>query len=516
MWLAILLCMGVLFVWQTWVSPPPQQAPQQANQAQQVQQLAPAKTPQASNPNPGQPPLQAPSVTPQTRSPLAVKTFFSDAAKNQNEIQISNEPKFLQNWNIDEYSLNLTSISRQEGQISIAFDDPSLKYFATAQGVLDSQTGVWTYEDANLKVTRALVATQNPNVADLRIEGKFKTVQPKFIFITLSARGSEDDPEMRDRGFVFLNDGSLERALAYDTTSTVSGSGYSPWIGITDRYFLFALLAPQASGLQAKGLIQGTAIQKGADVNGSLYFPVSGPSLSLPLKLYFGAKELDRLRAVEPTLDLTVDFGMFTFVAYPLLRIMKWFHGIFHNWGVAIILLTLLVKILTFPLTYKSMKSMKKMAKLQPRIKLIQEKYKDDREALNREMMTMMKTHGYNPMAGCFPILIQMPVFFALYQVLYSSFELYKAPFMLWITDLSLKDPFYVTPVILTAVMYLQQKLTPATISDPMQAKMMQFMPIIFGVMMVTLPSGLTLYMLVNAAASIAQQLYFNKKFKDE
>ena len=126
--------------------------------------------------------------------------------------------------------------------------------------------------------------------------------------------------------------------------------------------------------------------------------------------------------------------------------------------------------------------------------------------------MTYMKGNGYNPVSGCFPILIQMPVFFALYRVLYSSIELYQSPFYFWITDLSLKDPYYITPIILTGVMWLQQKLTPNTITDPVQAKMMQFMPLFFGFMMISLPAGLTLYMLVNALASIAQQLYINRK----
>ena len=230
------------------------------------------------------------------------------------------------------------------------------------------------------------------------------------------------------------------------------------------------------------------------------------------MKVFFGAKELALLHEVEPTLDHTVDFGWFTVFAYPLLKIMKWFYQFFQNYGVAIILLTVLVKILTYPLTYKSMKSMKEMAKLQPRIKAIQEKYKNDRESLNREMLNLMRSHGYNPMAGCWPILVQMPVFFALYRVLYSSVELYQAPFAFWIHDLSIKDPYYVMPVLVSLTWYVQQKLSPQTITDPVQQKVMQFMPIIFGLFMITLPAGLGLYFFVNAALSIVQQLILNKK----
>lgn len=221
---------------------------------------------------------------------------------------------------------------------------------------------------------------------------------------------------------------------------------------------------------------------------------------------------MDIMKTVEPALEPTIDFGMFTVFAYPILKFMKWLHEVFGNWGIAIILLTLVIKIITFPLTYKSMKSMKKMAVLQPQIKALQEKYKDDKQTLNQEMISFMRTQGYNPLSGCLPILIQMPVFFALYQVLYSSIELYQAPFYGWIHDLSVKDPFYITPVLLTGLMYLQQKLTPSTITDPMQAKMMQWMPVMFGLLMINLPAGLTIYMLVNAGASIIQQFWINKK----
>ena len=193
---------------------------------------------------------------------------------------------------------------------------------------------------------------------------------------------------------------------------------------------------------------------------------------------------------------------------------MKWINTFVHNWGISIILLTLLIKLLTFPLTYKSMKSMKKIAKLQPQMNALKEKHKDDKEALNREMITFMKTQGYNPVAGCLPIVIQMPVFFALYRVLYSSIELYQAPFFGWIHDLSIKDPFYITPVLLTGLMWFQQKITPSTATDPMQAKMLQYMPLFFGLMMLNLPAGLTVYMLINAAASIVQQQYLNRRLK--
>jgi YidC/Oxa1 family membrane protein insertase len=251
---------------------------------------------------------------------------------------------------------------------------------------------------------------------------------------------------------------------------------------------------------------------EGSKARFSFVYPIQGSEILVKQRYAFAEKKKDILSAIEPTLDHVIDFGWLKAIAYPLLAIMKWFYSQFPNWGVAIILLTLLVKLATFPLTYKSMVGMKKMAALQPELKKIQEKYKDDKDALNREMMVMMREKGYNPLAGCLPIFLQMPIFFALYRVLYSAVELYQAPFFSWIHDLSSKDPYFVLPVLLTGTMVLQQKLTPNTVSDPVQQKMMTWMPVIFGVMMLQLPAGLSLYMLVNALAGILQQFILNKK----
>jgi YidC/Oxa1 family membrane protein insertase len=316
-----------------------------------------------------------------------------------------------------------------------------------------------------------------------------------------------EDHEVADRQLLLYQDASLTRLHLKDIKPVQDLPGATKWIAAQSRYFLFALITYESA---PRALAQSVPDSKHGKV--SLSYPITSNTLRIPMKTYFGPKEINALHSVEPTLDLTVDFGWFTLIAYPILKVMKWLFSVFGNWGVAIILLTILIKILTFPLTYKSMKSMKNIAKLQPQMNALKEKHKDDKEALNREMITFMKTQGYNPVAGCLPMLIQMPVFFALYRVLYSSIELYQAPFMGWIHDLSVKDPFYITPILLVALMWLQQKITPSTATDPMQAKMLQYMPFFFGLMMISLPAGLTLYMLVNAAVSIIQQQYLNKK----
>ena len=217
------------------------------------------------------------------------------------------------------------------------------------------------------------------------------------------------------------------------------------------------------------------------------------------------------LTLVDKTLVKSIDYGFFSIVAVPILELMKLIYKFIPSYGWAIILLTLLVRGIMFPLQHKSMKSMKRMQDLQPHIKKIQEKYKDNKELQNKEVMQFMKTHKVNPMGGCLPMLMQLPVFIALYKVLGNSVELYQEPLGLWITDLSAKDPYYVIPVLMGVAMFFQQKLSPKTTMDPTQAKMMLFMPIVFTLFMLNLPSGLTLYILFSTLFGIAQQLFINK-----
>lgn len=226
---------------------------------------------------------------------------------------------------------------------------------------------------------------------------------------------------------------------------------------------------------------------------------------------FMGPKSLKLLTSIDDSMAGIIDFGMFSFLAHYILKLMKLFYGVVGNWGVAIILLTLLVRTILLPFNIMSFRSMKSMQLIQPRLKEIREKYKDDRQALNTEMMALMRENKVNPMGGCLPMLLQFPVFIALYQVLGQSIELYQAPFFLWIHDLSLKDPYYVLPVLMGITMFVQQKITPTTM-DPAQAKVLMFMPVIFSLFMLALPSGLTLYIFVSALFGIAQQFYFLKE----
>lgn len=253
-------------------------------------------------------------------------------------------------------------------------------------------------------------------------------------------------------------------------------------------------------------------VQLNADIPGKkavaelVYKPVQvKPEMSFSEVFYVGPKSIDALKAVDPEMAQIIDFGFFGFIARPLLYVMKAAYAVVGNWGFAIIILTLLVRLCVLPFNIMSFRSMKAMQKVQPIIQNLREKYKEDPMRLNQEMMAVMKENGANPLGGCLPMLLQIPIFFALYRVIGSSIELYHSPFILWITDLSSHDKFYVLPVSMAVFMYIQQKLTPSTM-DPTQAKIMAFLPVVFTLFMLQLPSGLTLYMVVSTLFGIIQQ----------
>lgn len=228
---------------------------------------------------------------------------------------------------------------------------------------------------------------------------------------------------------------------------------------------------------------------------------------------YAGPKDLDILKRVDATLADIIDFGWFSWLAHILFDILRWFFSIFGNWGIAIIALTILVRIFVLPFHMMSYRSMKAMQDIQPQIKALREKYKDDQQRLNQEMMSFMKDNKVNPMGGCLPMLLQFPVFIALYRVFGQSIDLYQAPFGLWIHDLSMKDPYYILPVVMGVVFFLQTKLTPTTM-DPNQQKVMMIMPVMFAFFMAGLPSALTLYMCVSTIFGFLQQMYVMKDKK--
>jgi YidC/Oxa1 family membrane protein insertase len=280
---------------------------------------------------------------------------------------------------------------------------------------------------------------------------------------------------------------------------------------VGSQYFTQALLDKSPIMPEAKAQVN----HSGKFAQLMLNYPVLNKANGIQLEYmsFMGPKSHDILTALDPVMAETVNFGWFNWIARQILAMLRWFYEICGNWGVAIILLTIVVRILVLPFNVYSYKSMKAMQVIQPKIQALRERYKDDQQKQQQEMMALMRENKVNPLGGCLPVLLQFPIFIALYQVLGNSIELYQAPFGLWIHDLSLKDPFYILPVLMGVTMFIQQKITPNTM-DPAQARIMLMMPLIFTFFMVTLPSGLTLYMWIGAVFSVLQQLWFMREKK--
>ena len=271
--------------------------------------------------------------------------------------------------------------------------------------------------------------------------------------------------------------------------------GTLKWFGVDFNYHLFAVVLKEKTPAKYKTTGTGQLI---------IDAPVAVKSFSGDF--VFTKKNYDNLISLGDNLHLAVDFGFFAVLAVPILRGLQFIYKYIPNYGIAIILLTILIRLITFPLQYKSFKSMKKMQSIQPELQKIKEKYKDEPQKMQKETMDLFKKAGANPLSGCLPLILQMPFFFAIYRVLYSAVELVGAPFFGWIHDLSIHDPFYVLPILMGLAMLAQQKLTPQTTVDPTQQKIMMFMPVIFAFIMKSLPAGLVLYIFVSTTVGILQQ----------
>ncbi len=325
-------------------------------------------------------------------------------------------------------------------------------------------------------------------------------------------------------GVTLQKDGSLVELDAGDLEDKPVERGAIDWMAMSIPYFMGAVVPVGDTAKDAKRSVRGLA--EGGVMHGTLVEPplnlAPGQQKEVEYLVFYGPRDLEVLRPLGHGLANVVDFGWFDIIAKPMLAALNFLEGMIGNYGVAIIIVTIFVKILFWPLTAKSYKSMKKMQKLQPQIKKLREKYKDDKQRMNQEIMHMYKTYKVNPMGGCLPMIVQIPVFIAFYKVLGASIELRHAPFMLWINDLSAPDRLFpdlgipyvggipVLTLLMGASMFFQQKMTPTT-GDPTQAKMMMMMPIVFTFIFINFPSGLVLYWLVNNLLSIGQQYWTNK-----
>lgn len=311
-------------------------------------------------------------------------------------------------------------------------------------------------------------------------------------------------------GAAFLVDDKVVK----DTPDTeIERKGEVKWVALQDKYFLSVLIPSGASAAIAKK--EGDKLASSA-----VRFGPPHPQSDLSLQLFAGPKEYDTLKSFGIGLEDTIDFGWFIFgswsfvkaVAKPIFYVLRYLYEFTHNYGLSIILLTVGIKLMFSPLQYKSYKSMKQMQVIQPRVAAVQAKYKDDRDRLNKELIKLYRDHKVNPVGGCLPMVLQMPVFVALFNILFMTIDLRGAPFILWIKDLSIQDPYYILPIIMGMSMVAQQKMTPTTM-DPTQAKIMLVLPAFMTFLFINFPAGLVLYWLTNNVLTITQQVLTDRFF---
>jgi YidC/Oxa1 family membrane protein insertase len=377
------------------------------------------------------------------------------------------------------------------------------------------QKGEIRFDYANekgVKIEKVFVFQDGKYDLDVKItvwkEGK--TIEPRLVWGPGIGNPSVQEQKQRftgTNGIAVFAANKVFRLNDRKFKPELSSFNFVDWAAFEDNYFAALFLTTPQKGL-ASFLKQ--------DKENSSYFFLS---TSLPQKIYIGPKEIDTLTGLGQNSKKLINFGFFGWIAEILLRIMNYVHKGIPNWGVAIIIMTLIIKVIFFPLTYSSTRSMAKMQELQPKIKALRAKYKKakqdiaQRRQMNEEMMRLYKEHGINPAGGCLPMLIQLPFFWGFFRVLVVGIEFRQSPFVFWIKDLSARDPYYITPILMGATQFIQQKMTP-TSADPTQARMMLIMPVIFTIFFMNFQSGLVLYWLTNNALQIGQQAIINSMMK--
>ncbi len=528
--LAIVLSVAVMWIWTLWLAPKrPAKAPAPQKPATQKAQKAPAPTP-APGPKPVKLiPASSTGRLVKVDTPLVSVVLDSRGAVVR-KVVLKRYTRLPEGKGGPLVLLDITP--KEPGAMAwllpkAAKELATANYSCSATNLNLKQSPasvVFSLSRSGLKVTKTY--TFDPKTYAFKLQVELVNTSGKALEITpeLWLREYLNKAEANRYAFTGLQmyiDDKLVEEDKGDLEDGVLRSGALEWAGLAIPYFLEAVV-PHAKGKMAvRGWLEGGAMA--AAIVHPLVSLGPGAKVVFSYTGYFGPKDLDVLEPLGHHLAAAVDFGWFDFIAKPMLAALKALHRYVGNYGLAIIIITIFIKILFWPLTRKSYKSMKQMQKLQPQIARIREKYKDDKQRMNAEIMQLYKTYKVNPMGGCLPMIVQIPVFIAFYKVLGASIELRHAPFILWINDLSAPDrlpigihiPWVgdgipVLTLLMGVSMFIQQKMTPAA-GDPTQQKIMMLMPVIFTVMFINFPSGLVLYWLVNNLLSIAQQWWTNR-----
>lgn len=387
----------------------------------------------------------------------------------------------------------------------------------------DTLTVPLTWSQDGVTVTKTYTFTKGKYLIDVgyKVENNASETWSGSMYSQLVRNTYNPDANMlmyTYTGPVLYNDHAEEKYVKHsfdelNTQPVANRPVVGGWAAMIQQYFLTALIPSE----QAQNSYYAKPVADGRYVVGVVEPMVTvepGQAGSLDSKLYIGPEVQKILADISPGLELTIDYGVLTFISEPLFWLLDWIHGYVGNWGLAIIVLTILIKLVFYKLSETSYRSMARLKKFQPKLQQLKENYGDDKVIFQQKMMKLYKEEKINPLGGCLPIFIQMPVFIALYWVLLYSVEMRQAPFMLWIDDLSASDPYYILPVLMGITMYIQQKLNPSVMMDEMQQKVMKLLPFIFTLFFLLFPAGLVLYWLVNNILSVSQQWYITKKIE--
>lgn len=516
--IAVVLSVAVMFIWSEFFAPKPQPQPKPATETAMKEKEVEKPASPASPVNPAEPVssgVQAAKIShPEKTGTIkndSLEFSFSSKAGKITKANIIKEKYASKNVDLMQAVPKESAVPEMS---SVFGGEPDYMVESVSDRAVE-----FKYENENVVETKRIALEEN-----------FRTVFSKTVFnngnsniswtpqLTFTSQfqnSSLFSAYARQFGIVIRKpDGTFEECTDNDDINEFIGAGSDvEWIGLNYGYFLFSVISGEES-LNASASIDSDKNISKFTVSKKNVIIEPGKSYTADFNVYYGTKERELLLSENKGLEKTVTFGWTGFLAEPLLLALNFFYGFIGNYGLAIILLTIIVKLLLFPLSNASYKSMNKMRKLQPKVKELQEKYKKDKETMNKEMMLLYQKEGVNPLGGCLPMFIQMPVYIALYYMIQNAVELYNAPFLpFWLTDLSEKDPFFIIPVSLGILMFFQTKMTPQT-ADNMQMKVMMYtMPVVFTWISLLLPSGMTLYWFVNTLLGIAQQMYVNKKY---
>jgi YidC/Oxa1 family membrane protein insertase len=531
---ATVLSVAILILWQVVFPPPKRPAappPPPATEAAKTEAGKPATPPAPGTAAPAAPAVPPPPPSaPEERITLKGNGFVATFTSHGGALEsfVLEGEKFRRTENGKDVQVDLVRVEGSEGRPFATVASPELggsqdaasdRFARAPMRIVSRSADAVTFEGrvgtVEVKKTFRLTGKPYELAAEVAISGApgggtVSVLFPGYTPPSASKGSMFSGPPLDVVHPVCRAGGKTER---FDLGGKDAGAvvpGAVEWIGLDVGYFVLAAIPPQPAGACAfaRGSAQGTGLA-------ALVLPADASGRSLSLTVYAGPKDLDVLRAYGQGLDTAINYNFmarpFAFFARILLYVMRWFYELLGNWGVAIILLTVLVKVLLFPLTVKQVASMNEMRKLQPEIEKLKAKFANDRDKLNMATMELYRQHKVNPLGGCLPMLLQLPIWFALYATLQTSVELYREPF-LWMKDLTQHDPFFILPIAMGVSSFVMQKLSPQP-ADNTQAKMMlYFMPGFFTILMLFVPGGLTLYIFVNNILSIAQQQYISKR----